>query len=373
LKILIPWYRYPPFSGTSVGGLSVSIWDLSRSLQLADVPVEVLCPPEDSSEEVVRLDDMTILRNRLGGKLLENRKLDRKEIEFLKSYDWVISVNNFGANSLSEIKGNVVRLIHTIAHDRSISSYLSLNAGPAEYFRILYQRSKERSAEATLSGTTTICVSKYNSAKMIEHKLEVESKIHYIPNGIDTSIFRPAKKDKKFDLIFIGRFQKHKGLDILLNAISILEKRGRRPNVAIVGNFSDYQRQFCANHLPSGSRNSLHFIGTVPHERIPDLINSSRVLVVPSRYESFSLPTLEALACGVPVIATSVGGIPELLDGNTGILLESLEGSELARSIENALTSTSLQENALKFGPAKAKDYDSAVLAKDVKKLLLRW
>jgi glycosyltransferase involved in cell wall biosynthesis len=369
LKILIPWYRYPPFSGTSIGGLSVSIWELSKSLKEAKISVEFLCPTTKDSDEPANHDGMVVLRKELGTKLLNNRRLDQKDIDFLKGYDWIFSVNNFGAKSVSCIKESVFRQIHTVAHDRPVSSYLSLDAGPLEYFRMLIQRRREMSYEASLSGTRTICVSQYNLMRMLDHKLEVEENLHHIPNGINTSIFRPVAKEKKFDLIFIGRFQKLKGPDILFGAITILWNLGLKLRTVIVGNFDAREQEFCRNLVPKGCRDSLNFIGMIPHDRVPDLINASNVLVVPSRYESFSLPTLEAQACGVPVVASSTGGIPELLDENTCILVKSLNPDELARSIEKALSSTSLQETALNFGPTKASRYDSASVAKELAQL----
>ena len=372
MKILIPWYRYPPFSASSIGGLSVSIWDLSKSLKKAGVSVEILCPPAGKSNDVENSDELPVLRNDLGTKFVKNQKLDGKDIEFLKSYDWVFPVNNFAAKSISCIKEKVFRQIHTVAHDRPVWSYLSLGAGPMEYLRMLIQKRWEMSAEAELSGTKTVCVSKYNLNKMLEHNLEVEKDLRHVPNGINTSIFRPVAKEKRFDLIFIGRFQKMKGLDILLEAISILWNQGLKLDLAIIGNFDERQKEFCRNLVHAECRKSLNFVGTIPHDQVPDLINLSKVLVVPSRYESFSLPTLEAQACGVPVVASSVGGIPELVGENTGILANSLNPKDFARSVEEAVTSTSLQESGLKFGPEKARHYDNTYVAEEIVQLMGR-
>jgi len=371
LKILLPWYRYPPFDKTSVGGLSVAIWDLCNSIQDSKFSLEILCPQLDGPEEVIDSAGTVVLKNAVGTKLLHNRKLEGRDLEFLKGYDWIFSVNNFGARSISGIKEKVVRQIHTVAHDRPVSSYASLDGGFLEYLRMTIQRQREMSQESTLSGTRTICVSKYNLSKMIDRKLELETNLEHIPNGIDTLLFRPTGKEKKYDIIFIGRFQKLKGLDILLRAVSILQPKDKRPKLAIVGNFTDRQKEFCKRLVPSECRESLAFVGTIPHEQVPDLINGSKILVAPSRYESFSLPTLEAQACGIPVVATPVGGIPELLDQNTGILMKSIEDAkELAQAIDHALNDNSLQEKALKFGPARAKYCNLPTMSQRLKDFL---
>jgi glycosyltransferase involved in cell wall biosynthesis len=330
--------------------------------------LDILCPPAANSPETS--GSPIVLRNALGTRMARNRRLEKKDLEFLKEYDWILSVNNFGARALSEVKTEVVRHIHTVAHDRPVSSYLSLNAGLMEYSKMVIQRGRERSAEVLLSSTKTFCVSQYNASKMVQYGLEAKSNIHQLPNGIDTSRFKPAVVEKKYELLFIGRFQKLKGLDILLSTFAILQKRGRKPRLAVAGNFNSWERVYCQKLVPEECRSSLNFVGTIPHEQIPDLINASRFLVVPSRYESFSLPTLEAQACGIPIIGSSVGGLPELLDENTGILLKSLSAEELASEIEKALDSGVLGESALKFGPQKAAPFNNHLLARRFENLL---
>jgi len=81
-----------------------------------------MCPDGEPKEE--KIEGILVLRNKLGSKLQENKKLEREELEFLKAYDRVISINNFGARPLSEHKQNIVRQIHTVEHDRPVSSYM---------------------------------------------------------------------------------------------------------------------------------------------------------------------------------------------------------------------------------------------------------
>jgi glycosyltransferase involved in cell wall biosynthesis len=373
LKILIPWYRYPPFDEISVGGLSVAIWDLVHSLSESGISAEILCPQITSTEERTQLNGITVTRNSLGAKLLQNRKLEKSDLEFFKEYGWIVSVNNFGSKSLSGMKEKVVRQIHTVAHDRPVSSYLSLNPGITDYLRMWLQKRREMSSESSLEGTRSVCVSKYNLSKMIGNKLEDERNLYHIPNGVDTGIFHPVEKEKKFDLIFIGRFQRLKGLDLLLAAISILSKQGRKLTLQIVGSFTERQQEYCKKLVPEECKDCLNFTGTVKHEKIAELINSTRVLVAPSRYESFSLPTLEAQVCGVPVVATDIGGIPEIIEnGGTGILVKPEDKEELASAIGRAVKSSSIQENALKHGPEMASHYDLPVISRKYEELFAR-
>jgi glycosyltransferase involved in cell wall biosynthesis len=87
--------------------------------------------------------------------------------------------------------------------------------------------------------------------------------------------------------------------------------------------------------------------GRVPLERIPDYLNEMRLLVIPSYLEGLPKILMEAMACGTPVLATSVGGIPELIkEGETGFILESNSPEHIAREVIKALHHPKLREIA---------------------------
>ena len=249
------------------------------------------------SENITKVEGVSVVNGGLGNKILENRRLENRDEEILSDFDCILSVNNFGARSLSKIKSKVVRQIHTVARDRPLSSYVSLDPWPVEFLRMLAQKRREMYAEETLAGIGTTCVSNYNLEKMEYYQLERKENLFHIPNGIPTCMFRPSREDPRFDIIFIGRFQKLKGLDILLHSVAILWKRDVKPSVGIVGPFTFPQQKFCLNMVPNEVRRNIRFLGVIDHENIPRSINASKILVVPSRYESFSLPALEAIGC----------------------------------------------------------------------------
>ncbi len=378
LRVLIPWYRYPPQTSLSIGGLSVAITTLVETLRERQIEVEILCPSEDAStkENLSRdssVNGPAIRRNLLGEKIAIGRSLSSSDKKYLGDFDHIISVNNFGAKSLSELPNRneaVLRQIHTVAHDRPISSYVQLKPSFFEMAKMYAYRSRERQSEKSLKGTRTMCVSKYNLNKMKEYQIELEQNLSHIPNAIDVTLFKPMMTPKKFDLIFIGRFQKFKGLDILLGTLNILLDQAVRPHAAIIGPFSPGQQKYCRNLLRREIRDNVSFLGLISHTEIPRLLNSSKALVVPSTYESFSLPTLEAVACGIPVVASEVGGIPELLNQNTGILVSPKNERMLANAITKALDSGRLSESSLKSGPLVARDYDLKTIGSNIVEFL---
>ncbi|MFI5420590.1 MAG: hypothetical protein ACHQ1H_06445, partial [Nitrososphaerales archaeon] len=111
LRILVPWYKYPPFSSTSIGGLSVSVWDTTRSLARAGASVAVLCPSENEKENDRDVNGVKVLSNIVGTKIMENRALERTDEKLFRDADIILSVNNFGARSLSNFRSKVVRQI----------------------------------------------------------------------------------------------------------------------------------------------------------------------------------------------------------------------------------------------------------------------
>ena len=231
------------------------------------------------------------------------------------------------------------------------------------------QKRREMSLERALTGVETVCVSQYNLLKMEEHNLESAENLVRISNGIDTTFFKPTIIERCFDIIFIGRFQKLKGLDILLNAFSLVARKNANFTLAIIGSFSKDEQKYCLNLVQEEIRKNIQFLGLIEHEKLPEFINASKIVVVPSRYESFSLPALEAVACGVPVVAFSVGGIPEIIGKENGILVERVAAEDLASSIMNARKSDDLKESAMRDAPKRAINFDLKTVTKQTSRL----
>ena len=222
-----------------------------------------------------------------------------------------------------------------------------------------------------LTGSKTICVSNHLMHKMQGGRLEDPRNLYMIPNGIQTKLFRPINVAKEYDVLFIGRFQKAKGLDVLFRALQVIQStRGEAYKLAIVGEFTNEQRAFVTRYLPQVVREGIVFLGTVQREDMPKTISSAKLLVVPSRYESFGLPALEAMACGIPVVATRVGGLTEIVDETVGVLADPGNYPALARAIYTCIEDTSLADRVVNSGPAKAEKYDWRVIAPRILQVL---
>lgn len=151
-------------------------------------------------------------------------------------------------------------------------------------------------------------------------------------NGIDTELFRVSNKRENgaiARLLFVGELSERKGVSDLLKALKNLPKETNW-NLSLVGEgrrAAEYRAE--AEHLQIASR--LDWLGTVPREAMPQVYQSHDLLVVSSLAETFSLVSAEALACGLPVVATRCGGPEEIL-GPLGLPLV-VPGDPMALSV----------------------------------------
>jgi glycosyltransferase involved in cell wall biosynthesis len=139
-----------------------------------------------------------------------------------------------------------------------------------------------------------------------------------IPNGLQPDDFiRPDPISDATDILFIGELRDIKGVDVLLEALSVLNK-SRRVTATIVGAGPD-EVELESLSAALGLDDVVNFTGALPAR---DAFKLGRIMVVPSRAESFPYIVLEAAAAGLPLIATSAGGIPEIVYGTDTALIE---------------------------------------------------
>lgn len=156
--------------------------------------------------------------------------------------------------------------------------------------------------------------------------------VRIIPNGLQADDFIPATADEDAaDVLFVGELRRLKGVDLLLDAVAALNA-GRRVTATIAGSGPD-AAAFKAHAVALGIADKVTFTGALPAR---DAFRRGRVMVVPSRAESFPYIVLESAAAGLPLIATRVGGIPEIVDGTDTALI----APESADAIASALSAT---------------------------------
>lgn len=167
-----------------------------------------------------------------------------------------------------------------------------------------------------------------------------ESKITYVPNSIDTNYFKPGNYKEKNLLLYVGRISQFKGLHTLIKALEYLKES---VHLVIIGppawNTNYYQNLL--NLIEKENKKGTHEIkclDAMEQNEIVEWYQKASILILPSFAEGFPVTILEALSCETPVIATPVGGVPEIIKNHeTGMLFPPGDAIRLAEAIDYLL------------------------------------
>jgi teichuronic acid biosynthesis glycosyltransferase TuaC len=169
--------------------------------------------------------------------------------------------------------------------------------------------------------------------------------VDLLPNVVDERTFdvaRPGEDRDAGQLLFVGLIRNVKGLDVLVRSLGHLLPDHPDLHLSVAGGafFRGYERDAAeVRRLVTdlGLQDRVRFLGDVRPDEVARLMRTSALLVVPSRRESFSLVTAEALASGTPVVATRCGGPEEIVTPETGVMADVDDPMSLARAIGEAL------------------------------------
>lgn len=165
-----------------------------------------------------------------------------------------------------------------------------------------------------------------------------ERRIAVVPCGVDLSVFRPdgpvAPRTGGRLILSIGRMVPRKGVDTVIRAL----RRIPDADLVIAGGRADDEEAVRLYDLARayGLERRVHVIGSVPREHVPALMRSADVLVTVPWYEPFGMVAIEAMACGVPVVASAVGGHLDTVAG-CGVLVPPRRPRALARALSDVL------------------------------------
>ena len=174
----------------------------------------------------------------------------------------------------------------------------------------------------------------------------VGPKIQMIPNGVEIRGRRNFEGEK---LVYMGRLTRKKGVEYLILAMRSVKDI----DLLIIGDGPDRAR---LEKMATGLR--VTFVGMVPCEETLHYLSQAKALILPSLYEGMPNVILEAMSLGVPVIASRVGGIPDVVkDGETGLLVEPGRVDELAISINRLIEDDDLRRKMSKNCLEEAKKY----------------
>jgi len=172
-----------------------------------------------------------------------------------------------------------------------------------------------------------------------------ENKVKVVPTGVDTDRFRPLETsyrkriglNAKKVVLFVGRMCEEKGVIQLLHALKDVFKDNPDAKCLMVGDGPLRNRALSLASTLGISQKIIH-LPKVNHDEMPLVYNAADIFVLPSRYEPFGMSATEAMASGIPAIASRVGGLAEtVLHGKTGLLVKVQNTMELANAISDLL------------------------------------
>jgi glycosyltransferase involved in cell wall biosynthesis len=164
-------------------------------------------------------------------------------------------------------------------------------------------------------------------------------RILVVPPGIDLELFRPARPGEQPEqpsVLFLGGLERRKGVDTLLDAFEAVARSRPEVELRLAGSGSlEHEIRARAARQPLAGRVAL--LGRVSREEVPALLRSSTLLAQPSLGEPFGMSALEALASGLPVVATDAGGLAELVPDEGNRKVPPADAASLARALEELL------------------------------------
>jgi glycogen(starch) synthase len=368
-RVLMLSWEFPP---RIVGGIARHVDELARALARGGVSVDILtafhpgAPPTEVVEEghtrvrVLRAGpapieplDFVCDIHQLDFALLETglRGLGLGSVEYdlVHAHDWLVA---FAARTLRH--GLEVPLVATI-HATESGRQGVLHTPMQHYIHSVEWL-------LTYDAWRVICCSQGMSAE-VQGALHVPSdKIDVVPNGVDprrlectdtpgelAAFRRRWATEEERIVFFVGRLVREKGVEVLIDALP--EVLATHPEVRAViaggGSWGD----LAARAASRGVGQKVTFAGFVPEEDLPRLYAVSDLAVFPSLYEPFGIVAIEAMAAGVPVVTSDIGGFREVVrHGHTGLHTWANNPHSLAWGMNEVLSNQGLAERLKRNG-----------------------
>jgi alpha-maltose-1-phosphate synthase len=337
--------EYPP---DVYGGAGVHVEFLARELRpLTDLDVH--CWGEGAAGGVVRhrpwptLDGANDALRTFSVDLSIAAALEGREL--VHSHTWY-----------ANLAGHMAKLLYGIPHIMTAHSLEPLRPWKAEQLGGGYALSSWAERSAIEAADAVIAVSTAMREDILGCYPSLDpAKVRVVHNGIDTSLYTPDHGTDVIDrigldlarpyVLFVGRITRQKGVPQLLRAVRDIDPAAQVVLCAGAPDTPEIDQEFRELFQElSGVREGVHWIPQMlPRPDVIQLLTHAAVFVCPSVYEPLGIVNLEAMACGTAVVASRVGGIPEVVaDGETGLLVSVEESAEenvaqLARALDSLL------------------------------------
>lgn len=277
------------------------------------------------------------------------------------------------AKVLDEFKPDVVECQHIWAIDHLVHELgypYACVAHHSDQMGFLYDaRMRDYAIRSASRAICIFAISDYVKNEVVELYGVAPEKIITVSNGYNHSIFRPFEVDREAEMAklglsrfgklplitFCGKVSKTKGVDVLLQANRLIQERHKAVLIILGGGDLD---AMCRDMPDECSMENVVYLGHRGQDELAVLHNLAKMSVLPSRTEGFGIAALESMGCGIPIVATNVGGLAEFAIGR---LVEPENHVALAEAIINILELDEAEYQSLRLQAlAKAHQYSWA-------------
>ncbi|MEM3958453.1 MAG: glycosyltransferase family 4 protein [Thermoproteota archaeon] len=385
LRVLMLSWEYPP---RVIGGLATHVKHLTDELRKIGVEITLLTCNYPGAPETERIENMTVKRvesytaptpDFASWVLLMNINMEREAVKTVKewggidivhAHDWLVAKPAISIKHLCRVP--LISTIHSTEHGRRHGLY-------SDYQRMIHQIEWW----LTYESWKVVCCSNYMKEEVVRFFNTPPDKILVIPNGVDKTQFdhyscqrgfrsRYAADQEKI-ILFVGRLVPEKGVNVLLGAMpSVLNSHPEAKLVVVGEGYYKEELMRIAGKLSISPK--VYFTGYVDDDTLKMLYKCASVAVFPSLYEPFGIVALEAMASGVPIIVSDVGGLSEIVENNfNGLKVEANNSVSLSRAIcyllDNPEAAERFKQNAFK---KVIEIYDWRSIAERTRELYLR-
>lgn len=371
MKVLELTQRFPP----ALGGVEEHVLQLAVRLQKSSVDVEVLTTD--------------LLRDTPFSRLEGNGSAFSFPVVRARAWKFIEAPHGLGIASPAMLQLSLSRpvdLVHAHAYGyfptvvgsldhllRRAPLVITPHSDPGR--RTLSKRLFDRVMPVvTLRRACRVIALTRREATYLESLGIAPDRIRVIPNGVDLSEFgnRGPQRDsqRETNILFVGRiYSRQKGLESLVRAMSLLP-RSSRARLRLAGEDwgGTHPLASLAANLGIGER--IIFLGRLDRPTLLREYADADLFVLPSLFEPFGIVLLEAMAAGLPIVATRVGGIPEIVvEGRTGLLVDPDRPKQLAEAIRCLCEDESLRNSLGREGRERSKSYSWETVAAQTKEV----
>ncbi|MCB9155583.1 MAG: glycosyltransferase family 4 protein [Caldilineaceae bacterium] len=261
-------------------------------------------------------------------------------------------------------------LRNTVITVCDIIPYMNRHSAEQRTYQHVVERLFDRLALMGLTyASAIIAISEYTKQTLVEHLGIAADKIKVVHMGLNHQLFQPTlvsdtlrtkyglSADYKY-LLFVGPETPRKNLHRLVDAFAML--RAHMPNLRLIKVGKPMYEPGYVRLQQQIEKLNLHqdiiFLEQISDQELVELYAMADVYVFPSLYEGFGLPTLEAMACGAPVVCANAASLPEVV-GDAALLVDPLHSAAMAEAIASILDNSTLRANLIERGFVHARQF----------------